>query len=44
MKIYCNACSKYRRAKKLKYICFKIALSLSIVYGKCVHEYEKINK
>ena len=30
--------------KKLKHIFLKKALSLSIVYSKCGHEYEKIFK
>ena len=30
--------------KKLKYYIFKKTLSISIVYGKCGHEYEKIFK
>ena len=45
MKIYCNICSKYRKSKKTKMLyIFKKALSLSIVYSKCGHEYEKIFK
>ena len=41
--MYCNVCNKYRKSKKIKisYI-FKKMLSLSIVYSKCGHEYEKI--
>ena len=41
--MYCNVCNKYRKSKKIKisYI-FKKILSLSIVYSKCGHEYEKI--
>ena len=41
--MYCNICNKYRKLKKTKisYI-FKKTLSLSIVYSKCGHEYEKI--
>ena len=40
--MYCNVCSKYRKFKKanISYI-FKKRLSLSIVYNKCSHEYEK---
>ena len=30
--------------KKLKYYIFKKTLSISIVYSKCGHEYEKIFK
>ena len=43
--MYCNVCNKYRKSKKIKisYI-FKKILSLSIVYSKCGHEYEKIFK
>ena len=43
--MYCNVCSKYRKSIKTKisYI-FKNALSLSIVYSKYGHEYEKIFK
>ena len=43
--MYCNVCNKYRRFKKTKisYI-FKNTLSLSIVYSKCGHEYDKIFK
>ena len=43
--MYCNVCNKYRKFKKAKisYI-FKKTLSLSIVYSKCGHEYEKIFK
>ena len=43
--MYCNDCNKYRKSKKLKnYIFKKKTLSLSIVYSKCGHEYEKIFK
>ena len=44
--MYFNVCNKYRKCKKSKttsYI-FKKSLSLSIVYSKCGHEYEKIFK
>ena len=43
--MYCNACNKYRTFKKIKisYI-LKKTLSLSTVYSKCGHEYEKIFK
>ena len=39
----CNVCNKNRKSKKTKtsYISKK-TLSLSIVYSKCGHEYEKI--
>ena len=40
--MYCNVCNKYRKLKKLKiWYIFKKTLSLSIVYSKCFHEYEK---
>ena len=43
MKTYCNVCNKYRKPKKTKMLyVFKKALSISIVYSKCGHEYEKI--
>ena len=40
--MYCNVYNKYRKSKKTKtpYL-FKKTLSLSIVYSKCGHEYEK---
>ena len=43
--MYCNVCNKYRKSKKTKisYI-FKKALSLSLVYSKCGHEYKKMFK
>ena len=43
--MYCNVRSKYRKFKntKIPYI-KKKALSLSIVYSKYRHEYEKIFK
>ena len=43
--MYCNVCNKYRKSKKPKisYILKKVS-SLSIVYNKCGHEYEKIFK
>ena len=46
MKIYCDVCNKYRNSKNptLSYIFFKKTLVLSIVYGKCGHEYKKIFK
>ena len=45
MKIYCNVYSEYRKSKhpKISSI-FKKALGLSIVYGKCGHEYKKMFK
>ena len=46
--MYCNDCNKYRKSKKTKmsYIFYKTYFlkSLSIVYSKCGHEYEKIFK
>ena len=43
--MYFNVCNKHRRLKKLKYHTFlKKTLSLSILYIKCAHEYEKIFK
>ena len=43
--MYCNVCNKYRKSKKTKVsYTFKKTLSLSIVYSKCGHEYEKIFK
>ena len=43
--MYYNVCSKYRNLKKLKYHIFKKkTLSLSIVFSKCFHGYEKIFK
>ena len=43
--MYCNVCNKYRNCKKNQNIFFlKKALSLSIVYSKCGHEYEKTFK
>ena len=43
--MYFNVCNKHRRLKKLKYHAFlKKTLSLSILYIKCAHEYEKIFK
>ena len=43
--MYCNVSNKYRKYKKtgISYI-FKKTLSLSVVYSKCGHEYEKIFK
>ena len=43
--MYCNVCAKYRKIKKTKmsYV-FKKTLSLSIVYSRCGHDYEKIFK
>ena len=43
--MYCKVCDKYRKLKrtKIRYI-FKKTLSLSIVYSKCGHQYEKIFK
>ena len=43
--MYFNVCNKHRRLKKLKYHTFlKKTSSLSILYIKCAHEYEKIFK
>ena len=43
--MYCNACNKYRKSKITKTLSsFKTTLSLSIVYSKCSHEYEKVFK
>ena len=43
--MYCNVCNKYRKSKKAKVsYTFIKTLSLSIVYSKCGHEYEKIFK
>ena len=43
--MYCNVWNKYRKSKKTKisYI-FQKTSSLSIVYSKCSHEYEKVFK
>ena len=43
--MYCNVCNEYRKLKKTKipYI-LKKTFSLSIVYSKCNHEYEKIRR
>ena len=42
--MYCNFCNNYRKLKKTKISnVFKNTLSLSIVYNKCGHEYEKIS-
>ena len=46
--MYCNVSNKYRKLKKTKILFSFIkvykALSLSIIYIKCGHEYEKIFK
>ena len=44
--MYCNVCNKYRKSKKTKIsnIFRKTLLSLSIIYSKFGHEYEKIFK
>ena len=43
MKICCNVFNKDRKSKKTKTIyILKNILSISIVYSKCSHEYEKI--
>ena len=43
--MYCNVCNKYRKSKITKTSSsFKTTLSLSIVYSKCSHEYEKVFK
>ena len=43
--MYCNVCNKYRKFNKTKILyTFKKTLSLSIVYSKCGHEYEKLFK
>ena len=44
--MYFNVCNEYRKLKKkLKYHTFKKkTFSLSIVYSKCSHEYEKIRR
>ena len=41
-----NVCNKYEKAEKiLKYhMFFKKTLSLSFVYSKCDHKYEKVPK
>ena len=45
MKIYFNACNKYRKSEKTKILyIFKKTLNISIVYSKCRHEYEKYLK
>ena len=45
MKIYCRVCNKYRESKILTMSqIIKNTLSLSVVYSKCRHEYEKIFK
>ena len=44
--MYCNVHNKYRKLEKkpsISYI-FKKTLSLSTVYSKCGHEYEKMFK
>ena len=40
--MYCNIWNKNRKAKKKKI--FRKALSLSIDYSKCGHEYDKVFK
>ena len=43
--MYCNVSNKYRKFKKTKILySFKKTLSLSIIYIKCGHKYEKIFK
>ena len=44
--MHCNVCNKYRKLKKKqkKQYVLKKTLSLSIVYSKRGHEYEKIFK
>ena len=43
--MYCNFCNKYKKSKKTKISCnFKKTFSLSVVYSKCGHEYEKYLK
>ena len=42
--MYCNFCKKYRKFKKTKAYIFNKTSSLSIIYSKCSHEYEKIFK
>ena len=43
--MYCKVCNTCRKFQKTKISnIFKKALSLSIVYSKCGHEYEKIFK
>ena len=43
--MYCNVCNEYRKLKKteISYI-FEKTSSLSIVYRKCGHQYEKYLK
>ena len=43
--MYCNVCNKYKKLKKTKISnIFYKTLSLSIAYGNCGLEYEKIFK
>ena len=43
--MYCNVCKKCRKSKRTKKSYgFKKTLTLSIVYNKCGHEYEKLFK
>ena len=43
--MYFNVFNKYSKSKKTKILyILKNTLSLSIVYGKCGHEYEKMFK
>ena len=41
IKIYGNACNKYRKSKNFKIYIFLKTLLLSIFYSKCGHEYKK---
>ena len=43
--MYCNVCNEYRKLKKTEILyIFKKALSISIVYSECGHEYEQVFK